>query len=51
MLDLPKDSLLYADGSRGIYIPQYFAESVNRYTIARWSTWTADLNELCKGPD
>lgn len=28
--DLPDNSILYADSNRGVYIPQYFAESVNR---------------------
>ena len=28
--DIPHDALLFADSSRGVYIPQHFAESVNR---------------------
>ena len=28
--DIPPDALLFADSARGVYIPQHFAESVNR---------------------
>ena len=51
MHNLPSESILYADSARGIYIPQYFAESVNRYSIAGWSKWINDLDELIKGPE
>lgn len=30
MFDLPDSAILYADSARGIYIPQYFAESIRR---------------------
>jgi hypothetical protein len=51
MFDLPESAILYADSARGVYIPQFFAESVNRYTICLWSSWIADLDILCQGPD
>ena len=51
MYDLPENAICYADSARGIYIPQYFAESVNRYTISNWSSWINDLDALCEGPD
>jgi hypothetical protein len=51
MNNLPDESILYADSSRGIYIPQYFAESVNRSAIVEGSKWINDLDELTKGPD
>lgn len=40
---------LYADSNRGVYIPQYFAESANRdfFTGISDSDWT----DLAKGPD
>ena len=51
MFDLPEAAILFADSSRGVYIPQFFAQSVNRYKIANWSSWLSDLDELCKGPE
>lgn len=51
MFDLPSNAILYADSAHGQYIPQYFAESVNRYAIACWSEWLSDLDSLCLGPD
>ena len=51
MFDLPSNAILYADSAHGQYIPQYFAESVNRYTIACWSEWLSDLDALCRGPE
>jgi len=30
MYDLPDNAILYADSARGIYIPQFFAESIRR---------------------
>lgn len=48
---------VYADSDRGIYIPQYFAESLNRNWIA-WnemsqnqSDFIADFDRLLRGPD
>jgi len=50
MPDLPKlpESQLYADSARGIYIPQYFAESVNREMC---DASDDDLDQLAQGPD
>ena len=51
MFDLPETAILYADSAHGVYIPQYFAESINRYTIPLFTDWVSDLDTLCKGPD
>ena len=51
MFDLPDNAICYADSARGVYIPQFFAESVNRFTISCWSDWIADLDTLCEGPE
>ena len=51
MFDLPVSAILFSNSARGVYIPQHFAESVNRYSIANWSSWLSDLDALCKGPD
>ena len=51
MHDLPETAILYASDRHGVYIPQYFAESINRYTISLWSSWIEDLDKLCEGPD
>lgn len=50
MPDFPKlpERQCYADSARGIYIPQYFAESVNRDMCDVPDTW---LDELIKGPE
>lgn len=50
MYNLPDTAILFAIDRHGIYIPQYFAESINRYTIANWSSWLSDLDALCSGP-
>lgn len=34
MFDPPKDSILFAEDNRGIYIPQHFAESIDRATVS-----------------
>jgi hypothetical protein len=34
MFDLPDSAILYADSARGIYIPQYFAESIRRDCVS-----------------
>lgn len=51
MYDLPESAILYANSAHGVYIPQYFAESINRYVINLWSSWIDDLDSLCLGPD
>lgn len=33
MFDLPDSAILFADSARGVYIPQHFAESVNRANV------------------
>jgi hypothetical protein len=47
--DLPDSAFLYADSNRGIYIPQYFAESVIRDAVkgVTESQWVV----LESGPD
>ena len=30
MYDLPNNAIIYADSARGVYIPQFFAESIRR---------------------
>lgn len=50
MPELPKvpERKLYADSARGIYIPQYFAESVDR---TKCDTPDEDLDLLAQGPE
>lgn len=50
MPELPKvpERKLYADSARGIYIPQYFAESVYR---TKCDTPDEDLDLLAQGPE
>lgn len=40
---------LYADGARGVYIPQYFAESVRRECVR--GVWEEDWKVLEAGPE
>lgn len=49
--DFPKmpEEILYADSARGIYIPQHFAESVDRSKLSGVSK--GDLNTLLGEPD
>ena len=49
MYDLPQNSQLFAGSARGIYIPQHFAESVNRDTLTGVST--DDMTTIESGPD
>lgn len=49
MFDLPNDAILYADSARGVYIPQYFAESVVRESVSGVSD--EDWTILESGPD
>jgi hypothetical protein len=42
---------LFADSSRGIYIPQHFAEAVQRTMIVDAEKWNDDLNILENGPE
>lgn len=49
MYDLPETAILYASDSYGVYIPQNFAESINRESISGIDL--ADLDALALGPD
>jgi hypothetical protein len=49
MFDLPESSILYASDSRGVFIPQYFAESVNRGCLS--GVTDSDMETLLSGPD
>lgn len=49
MDELPINSELFADGNRGIYIPQYFAESVVREKVSGVSAEQWEILE--SGPD
>jgi len=33
MYNLPDDSILFADSARGVYIPQHFAEAIDRDAV------------------
>lgn len=43
MYELPNGSILYANSARGVYIPQFFAESVNRDCVSGISIEALDL--------
>lgn len=43
-----ENAILYADSSRGVYIPQYFAESVKRECVT--GIFGDDLQTLLDGP-
>jgi hypothetical protein len=43
------EALLYADGARGIYIPQYFATSIHRNAVT--GVTSEDLDLLAGDPD
>lgn len=49
MFDLPENTICYADSARGIYIPQYFAESIRRDLVQ--NVTQEDWNILESGPD
>lgn len=49
MFDLPESAILYADSARGVYIPQYFAESIKRECVS--GVDPSDLDSLTMGPD
>ena len=49
MFELPETAILYASDRHGIYIPQYFAESVNPECLSGVSG--EDLAILLAGPD
>lgn len=49
MLNLPDSAQLFSDSARGIYIPQHFAESVNRDMLTGVSI--VDMGILEFGPD
>ena len=45
----PAEMHLFADSARGVYIPQYFAEAVDRSIVSGIDF--GDLAYLAKGPD
>ena len=49
MQDLPENAILYANDSRGIFIPQFFAESIHRPFTSGIAPW--DFEVLERGPD
>jgi len=49
MYELPETAILYASDRHGIYIPQYFAESVDRDKLSGVSD--EDMDILLAGPD
>jgi len=49
MYDLPESAILYADSAHGVYIPQYFAESIKRECVSGVDPF--DLDSLAMGPD
>lgn len=49
MFDLPETAILYADSARGVYIPQYFAESVDWNACDNWNEDERVI--LLTGPD
>jgi len=49
MLNQVKTAQLYADSARGIYIPQYFAETIDWNAIDDWNEDEKDI--LLAGPD
>ena len=49
MHDLPESAILYASDRHGIYIPQYFAESIEPECLSGVSN--EDLAILLVGPD
>jgi hypothetical protein len=49
MFNLPESAICYADSAHGVYIPQYFAESIKRECVTGIDL--ADLDQLALGPD
>lgn len=49
MFDLPENSICYADSARGIFIPQFFAESIRRELVQ--NVTDEDWTILESGPD
>jgi hypothetical protein len=49
MFDLPEAAILFADSSRGVYIPQFFAESIRRECVT--GVDSGDWAILETGPD
>jgi len=49
MFNLPDTAILFASDRHGIYIPQYFAESVDRTKLSGVSD--GDMEILMAGPD
>jgi hypothetical protein len=49
MFDLPEAAILFADSSRGVYIPQFFADSIRRECVT--GVDSGDWAILETGPD
>ena len=49
MFDLPENAILYASDSHGVYIPQYFAKSVDTMYLS--GVTDEDMAILLAGPD
>ena len=49
MFDLPESAICYADSARGVFIPQFFAESINRECVTGIDL--VDLDQLALGPE
>lgn len=49
MFDLPENSICFSDSAYGIYIPQYFAEAVDRDRVENISDEQYEI--LLEGPD
>jgi len=50
-MNIPDNSILFADESRGIYIPQYFVNSFDNYKNDLLNVERDDLNCVANGPD
>lgn len=46
-----ENAILYADSSRGVYIPQYFAKSINRECVSGLDNDPDAMEDVLKGPD
>jgi len=55
MEQLPENAILYADSSRGAYIPKYFAEALDRSAVTLDGMAPASIDEcmelIGRGPD
>lgn len=49
MFDLPESAILFADSARGVFIPQFFAESIRREYVTGVSCEEYEILEF--GPE